>query len=204
VVAAYSDTNAVISNSPSFVDVQVAADRFPLFTNFSAYAQDTWKATPRLALSYGLRWEVNTPPTDRRGNDAFTVLGLNDPATMTLAPLGTPLWKTTYDNFAPRIGIAYQLSQTKGRETVLRGGFGVFYDVGTGPTGNAVIGVTVPYDRTQTFQTFPFDFKQISIPPVNFNPSPPYGALFVFDPNLKLPRTYEWNVSVERSLGANK
>ena len=132
------------------------------------------------------------------------VLGLNDPATMTLAPLGTPLWKTTYNNFAPRIGIAYQLSQARGREMVLRGGFGIFYDVGTGPTGKAVIGVTVPYDRTQTFQAFPFDFNQISIPPVNFNPSPPYGALFVFDPNLKLPRTYEWNVSAERSLGANQ
>jgi len=204
VVAVYASTNAVISNSPSFVDAQVAADRFPLFTNFSAYAQDTWKATQRLTLGYGLRWEVNTPPTDRRGNDAFTVSGLNDPATMTLAPIGTPLWKTTYDNFAPRIGVAYQVSQAKGRETVLRGGFGIFYDVGTGPTGNAVIGVTVPYFRDQTFQTFPFDFNQISIPPVNFNPSPPYGRLFVFDPSLKLPRTYEWNVSAERSLGSNQ
>ena len=172
--------------------------------NFSAYGQDTWKATPRLTLAYGLRWEVNTPPTDRRGNDAFTVLGLNDPATMTLAPFGSPLWKTTYDNFAPRIGVAYQLSQAKGRETVLRGGFGIFYDVGTGPTFDGVQGFTVPYFRSQTFQTFPFDFNQISIPPVNFNPSPPYDSLWVFDPNLKLPRTYEWNVSAERSLGSNQ
>ncbi len=204
IVPVYDDTNSVIVNSPSFVAIEAVEDRFPLFTNFSAYAQDTWKATPRLTLAYGLRWEVNTPPTDRRGNYAFTALGLNDPATMTLAPFGTPLWKTTYNNFAPRIGVAYQVSQTKGRETVLRGGFGIFYDVGTGPTGNAVIGVTVPYDRTQTFGTFPFDFNQISIPPVNFNPSPPYGRLFVFDPNLKLPRTYEWNVSAERSLGSNQ
>jgi hypothetical protein len=204
VVAVYDGTNEVISNSPSFVGIEALTNRFPLFTNFSAYAQDTWKATPRLTLAYGLRWEVNTPPTDRRGNDAFTVLGLNDPATMTLAPLGTLLWKTTYDNFAPRIGFAYQVSQTEGRETVLRGGFGIFYDVGTGPTGNAVIGVTLPYDRTQTFQTFPFDFNKISIPPVNFNPRPPYGRLFVFDPNLKLPRTYEWNLSSERSLGSNQ
>jgi hypothetical protein len=204
VVAVYDNTNAVFSNSPSFVDVQAAADRFPLFTNFSAYVQDTWKATSRLMLAYGLRWEVNTPPTDRGGNDAFTVLGLDNPATMTLAPLGTPLWKTTYNNFAPRIGIAYQLSQTKGQETVLRGGFGIFYDVGTGPTGNAVIGVTVPYVRDQIFPSFPFDFNQISIAPINLNPSPPYGRLFVFDPNLKLPLTYEWNIAAEQSLGSNQ
>jgi hypothetical protein len=202
--AAYIDTDALISNSPLFAAVDAIPIRFPLFTNFSAYAQDTWKATPRLALAYGLRWEVNTPPTDRRGNDALTVLGLDDPATMTLAPFGTPLWKTTYNNFAPRIGVAYQASQARGRETVLRGGFGIFYDVGTGPTFDAVQGFTVPYLRRQTFETFPFDFKQISIPPVNFNPSPPYGSLWVFDPSLKLPRTYEWNVSAEQSLGSNQ
>src|SRR5262249_52914567 len=74
----YPDTNAVISNSRAFVEVDAASTRFPLFTNFSAYAQDTWKATQRLTLAYGLRWEVNTPPTDRHGYDAFTVHGLND------------------------------------------------------------------------------------------------------------------------------
>jgi hypothetical protein len=204
VAAFYESTNAVFSNSPLEVNVQVAADRYPLFTNFSAYAQDTWKATPRLTLTYGLRWELNTPPTDGRGNHAFTVVGLDDPATMRLAPLGTPLWKTTYDNFAPRVGAAYQLSQTKGREIVLRGGFGIFYDVGTGPTGNAIIGVTVPYFRDQSFQTFPFDFNEISVTPANFNPSTPYGRLFVFDPGLKLPRTYEWNIAGEQSLGSNQ
>ena len=200
----YADAKAAISNSPLFAEVDAVPTRFPLFTNFSAYAQDTWKATPRLTLTYGLRWEVNTPPTDKLGNDAFTVLGLNDPATMTLAPLGTPLWKTTYNNFAPRIGVAYQLSQARGREIVLRGGFGKFYDVGTGPTFDGIQGFTLPYFRSQTFETFPFDFNQISIPPVNFNPSPPYASLWVFDPNLKLPRTYEWNVAAERSLGSHQ
>lgn len=200
----YADTKALVSNSPFLVRIRAVAPRSPLFTNSSAYAQDTWKATSRLTLTYGLRWEVNTPPTDRHGDYAFTVVGLNDPATMKLAPFGTPLWKTTYDNFAPRIGVAYQLSQTKGRETVLRGGYGIFYDVGTGPTYDGVQGFTVPYYRSQAFQTFPFDFNQVSIPAINFKPVPPYGSLWVFDPRLKLPRTHEWNVSVEQSLGSNQ
>ena len=202
--AQYAGTNALISNSPTFVAVTAVATRFPLFTNFSAYAQDTWKSTPRLTLTYGVRWEVNTPPTDRLGNDAFAVLGLDNPATMTLAPLGTPLWKTTYNNFAPRIGIAYQLSQASGRETVFRGGLGLFYDVGTAPADDGIQGFTLPYFRSQTFQNFPFDFNQVSIPPVNLNPSPPYSALWLFDPNLKLPRTYEWSVAAERSLGSHQ
>jgi len=200
----FADTPSAISNTPDLVFVQFSARRFPLLTNFSAYGEDTWRATPRLTLAYGLRWEVNTPPTDRHGKYAFTVTGLNDLATMTLAPFGTPQWKTTYDNFAPRIGVAYQLSQASGSETVVRGGFGIFYDVGTGPIGKAVIGVTIPYNRMQMFQTFPFDFNKISIPPIDFNPKPPYDALFVSDPNLKLPRTYEWNVSAERSIGMNQ
>ena len=200
----YNDNNSVISNTAAFVDVESATTLFPLLINFSAYAQDTWKITRRLTLAYGLRWEVNTPPTDRRGNNAFTVVGLNDPATMRLAPVGTPLWKTTYNNFAPRIGIAYQLIQSKGRETVLRGGFGIFYDVGTGPANDAIQGTALPYVRSQRFQSFPFDFNQISIPPVNFNPSPPYGSLAVFDPNIKLPRTFEWNLSAEGSLGSRQ
>src|SRR5262249_825947 len=160
----YLDTNALISNSPVFVAVTAVPTRFPLLTNFSAYAQDTWKAAPRLTLTYGLRWEVNTPPTDRHGNNAFTVLGLDNPSTMTLAPLGAPLWRTTYNNFAPRIGTAYQVSQSKGRETVLRGGFGLFYDVGTAPTHDGIQDFTLPYFRSQIFQTFPFDFNQVSIP----------------------------------------
>ena len=203
-VVGYDDTTAVISNNPSFVSLRAVATRSPLFTNFSAYAQDTWRALPRLTLAYGLRWEVNTPPTDRDGNYAFTVLGLSDPTTMKLAPFGTPLWKTTYNNFAPRIGVAYQISQGRGREMVVRGGFGVFYDVGTGPTPDGIQGFTIPYVRSQTFQTFPINFNQISIPPVDYNPRPPYGSLWVFDPNLQLPRTYEWNVSAERSLGSNQ
>jgi hypothetical protein len=204
ITAYYADTKVLISNSPTFVDVEAVPTRHPLFTNFSAYVQDTWKVMPKLTLAYGLRWEVNTPPTDRHGNLAFTVLGLDDPATMTLAPYGTPQWKTTYNNFAPRIGVAYQISRAKGREMVLRGGFGIFYDVGTGPASDGIFGYTVPYFRYQEFKTFPFDFNTISIPPVNFNPSPPYTSLWVFDPNLKLPRTYQWNLSAEHALGSNQ
>ncbi|MBK7598136.1 MAG: TonB-dependent receptor [Acidobacteria bacterium] len=108
---------------------------YPVFVNFSAYAQDTWKVTPRLMLTYGIRWELSPSPEEARGRDPYTVIGFDNPATMTLAPQGTPLYKTTYRNFAPRVGVAYQLSWRKGRETLLRGGFGIFYDLGNGDAG---------------------------------------------------------------------
>src|SRR5687767_15601310 len=101
-----------------------------LSQNFSVFGQDTWKITPRLTITHGLRWDVNPPLKGKnRENDPFTVLGLNTPATMTLAPRGTPLYATTYGNIAPRIGVAYQLRVIRNWDAALRAGFGVFYDL---------------------------------------------------------------------------
>lgn len=104
--------------------------------NISLYGQDTWKIAPRITLTYGLRWDVNPPLKGKNpANDPFTVEGLNNPATMTLAPRGTRLYQTTYGNVAPRLGIAYKLDINPIWGSVLRGGFGAFYDIGSGSLG---------------------------------------------------------------------
>jgi len=196
----FDNVAGAIAATPSFVGIAARSSRHLLFTNSSAYAQDTWKATRRLTLTYGLRWEVNPPPSETQGNDAFTVTGLDDLPTMTLAPKGTPLWKTTYNNFASRVGAAYQISRAKGGEAILRGGFGVFYDLGTGATGDAFGAASFPYQRVKILpNTFPIDPAQASPPPITLDP--PYGDLRVY-PDFKLPRTYQWNVSVERAIGS--
>ena len=175
---------------------------FPLFTNFSAYAQDTWRATRRLTLIYGVRWELNPPPTEKNGNEPFTVIGLDNPATMTLAPKGTTLWKTSYNNFAPRLGVAYQLSQAKGLETVVRVGIGIFRDLGTGPAGRAI--GSFPFTASKTLLDVPFPLTSEQAVPPAFSSGPPYANIFVVDPNLKLPKTYQWNVTIEQSLGSDQ
>jgi hypothetical protein len=203
--AFFNSVNRALTGNTSSVQVQTSPDRrVPVFTNFSAYGQDAWKASPRLTLSFGLRWELNPSPSEKDGKDAYTVIGLNNPATMTLAPLGTPLWQTTYDNFAPRVGAAYQVFQKRGSETVLRGGFGLFYDLGSGPVGSNYGQGIFPYVSSKSLSgaPFPLDSAQASPPPLSLNP--PYGTLIVFDPEIKLPRVYQWNVAVEQSLGANQ
>ena len=81
-----------------------------------------------LNVSLGLRWEVNPAPSVTQGIKPYAIEG-SDPNTWTLAPQGTPLWRTTWYNFAPRLGVAYVL-HSPGWETVMRGGVGIFFDTG--------------------------------------------------------------------------
>jgi len=181
-----------------------SGDGNPGFTNLSLYAQDTWKVTQRLTLTYGLRWELNPPPKSRDGKPAATVLGLDDPATMTLAPLGTPLWKTTYNNFAPRLGLAYQLSQAQGRETVVRGGFGVFYDLGNTQAARGFANIAFPYITSKFLANVTFPLDAATAAPLPFSLSPPFGEIWPIDPHLKLPYTLQWNFSLEQSVGSTQ
>lgn len=173
-----------------------------LFTNFSAFSQDTWKVTPRLTFTYGLRWEYNPPLSEKHGNVPYAVTGLDDPATMRLAPKGTPVWSATYDNFAPRVGVAYKLWQGGG--TVFRGGFGVFYDLGNSQAANAAGWNVFPYGRTKNLLGVPYPLDAASAAPLPFGLDPPYGQMYVFKPNLKLPYSIQWNLAVEQSLGSNQ
>jgi hypothetical protein len=180
-----------------------AGPRSPVFTNFSAYAQDTYRVTTRLSLTYGLRWELNPPPHEAKGNDPLTVQGLDNPVGITLAPRGTSLWKTTYNNFAPRVGLAYQLDTTQGRELVLRAGLGVFYDLGNGQAAQG-FGSVAPFVAVKRFTDVPYPLSPEQALPPPFNLTPPFGTIVAFDPNLKLPRTYQWNAALEKSFGSNQ
>ncbi len=171
--------------------------------NFSFYAQDTWKAGRRLTFTYGLRWDVNPAPKAENGLNLLAFQSIDNPATLGTAPLGTPVYKTTYDNFAPRLGVAYQLSQRGGWEAVLRGGWGMFYDLGTGVLGFATTGP--PFSATNLFYGVPFPFTAQQAAPPTISTTPPYnGEVIAANPNLQLPRTYEWNVTLEQSLGTNQ
>ncbi|HEV2764534.1 MAG TPA: hypothetical protein VGV38_16255, partial [Pyrinomonadaceae bacterium] len=198
-------TGTVLSGRARSVQVFAGAGaRFPVFTNFSAYAQDTWRATRRLTLTYGLRWELNPPPRESRGQHALTLADADaPPAQLALAPSGTPLWRTTFDNFAPRVGFAYLLDADPGSELVLRGGAGIFYDLGTGQAAQG-FGNVAPFVAVRTINDAAFPLPPDLSSPPPLSDQPPFDSLVAFDPRLELPRTYQWNVAVARSLGTGQ
>jgi len=174
-----------------------------LSQNFSFYGQDTWKITHRLTLTYGLRWDIDPPLKGKNAdNDPFTVRGLNNPATMTLAPRGTPIYETTYGNVAPRLGLAYQLGARANWGTTLRTGFGLFYDLGQGSLG--AVSSFFPYIITRNLSLAPFPLSPENAAPPAFNFNPPVNTLAIADPHLKLPRSYQWNVALEQSMGGSQ
>jgi hypothetical protein len=167
--------------------------------NFSAFAQDTWHQSSRLTLTFGLRWDVNPAPTGI--TPLLTLDGLDSTAPIAVAPTGTPLYETTYNNFAPRLGGSIVLSDATGREMIVRGGIGVFYDLGTGTLGNAAF--SFPYTRTRSLPAnTPFPFSPADAATLPFNFTQTFASdVNVADRKLKLPCTYQWNASLEQSLG---
>ncbi len=192
-----------LSGTALFAQASTFQTNSLLSQNFSLYGQDTWKITPRLTLTYGLRWDVNPPLKGKNSaNDPFTVLGLDDPATMTLAPRGTPLYETTYGNVAPRFGLAWQLRGIRNWDAVLRAGFGVFYDLGQGSLGG--VSSFFPYSAGRNFAPGQFPLSPQNAAPPTITTNLPVSTILVADPHLKLPRTYQWDVALEQSIGSSQ
>jgi hypothetical protein len=166
-----------------------------VFANWSLFAQDTWKATRTLTVTYGLRWEYNAAPSSPNGTLPFTVTQVNNFATMTLAPPGTPLWHPQKDDFAPRLGLAWQLLPN----LVFRVGAGIFYDLGYSDVADGSSAFPFAQSKIILNTSFPLSAAQAAPPP--FSTSPPVSYLAVVDPNHVLPRTYEWNAALERAVG---
>jgi hypothetical protein len=177
------------------------------FHSLSVYAQDSWKVTPRLTLAYGIRWEFDPPPVSPSGQQLLAIENFGNLNQLSLAPSGTPLWKTTHGDFAPRVGLAYQLSQERGKESVVRGGFGVFYDLNSQQVGDAVSSGGYPFGAANFFFTPPipaYPIPSALLQPPSIALRLPLNPLIAFDPQLQLPYSLEWNVAAERALGVDQ
>jgi hypothetical protein len=182
-----------------------------LFRNLGIFAQDTWHLARHVTITYGLRWDVDFVPSSISGPQfpAATGFNLANLSALALAPAGISPYKTKWGNLAPRIGLAYQLSANQRWQTVVRGGFGVFYDLASSQAGNVAGFQAYPFTGSTSLlgpplggtATFPLSPDNAQ-PPQIMPPDASNGELIAFDPNLKSPYTLQWNATIEQSLGA--
>lgn len=207
----FNGPSAVTTNSPFIATAQSTSAAYPRFLNFSAFGQDELRLKPRWILSFGLRWEVNPATGAPKGNLPYTLQGdISNPSALTLAPQGTPLWRTTWFNFAPRLGSAYMLRNAPGFETVVRAGGGVFFDTGQqlGDAGYNGAG----FRGSARYCSFSFCAGPASFPltPAEASPAivnPPVGPgllIYGFAPHLQLPFTLQWNASIQQAIGKSQ
>ncbi|MDQ3802831.1 MAG: TonB-dependent receptor [Acidobacteriota bacterium] len=177
--------------------------RRPLFHNLSVFAQDGWHVSPNLTVSYGLRWELSPPPRETTGRhpavlkSAARLRSSVTPHDLELTTGGAPLWKTSYTDFAPRVGAAYHLRRTG---TTLRAGFGVFFDSGNGQAAQA-FGSVPPYTLGRRAGRVRFPLSPADAAPPAPVSAPTAGTFYAFDPDLETPYKRQWSATVAQQLG---
>ena len=157
---------------------------------YSFFAQDQFRAKPRLTVNYGLRYDLQVLPQPKPCNPAFALT------------CHIPYSK---NNFAPRVGFAYSLDD-KGL-TVVRGSFGLFYvqedllDVSEAFASNGItrpflVVVGPAFGNSSPLVTYP---NSLSAFPSGTGGTP---SLVVFSPNFRSPYVEQANAAVEHQFGA--
>ncbi len=181
----------------------------------AGYAQDEWRVTPKFTLSYGLRYEVNTPYTEIRNRLNAWAPGQqskvmpNAPAGLLFpGDSGVPagIAPVDYHEFMPRIGVAWD-PIGDGRTTI-RAGYGIFYDGYTNGVGGPLQAAVSALPWTEAYQ--------LPGPGLNFaNPyngqTPPFvtqqfirpATILTVQSGMLPPYSQNWDFSVERVLASS-
>ncbi len=199
--ATFLNISSALVGSRALVAVGSFTPVHSVFNNYSSYVQGTWLPLARMSISFGLRWDYSPTPNGRGQNGLSppAIRGIGNPSTLHFAPAGTPLYHAPFDNFAPRIGIAYRLRGSNRTESIIRAGAGIFYDLGNGPAGNAFDGENFPFSAEKVLLGVQFPLNgENAIPPSTNNQR--LSNVVAFAPVIKLPLSSQWNVAVEQSL----
>jgi hypothetical protein len=200
-----------------------AARAFPPITaerrrwTYDFFVQDDWKLTPRLTMNLGLRYDLH--PGWYELSDRMSIF---DPGTgqivvpdggidkvsplipsgyvnvVTASSVGLPsrrLLRTDTNNIAPRIGVAYK--PFANGDTVIRGGYGIYYDVS--PVDP--LAANVPFVVNEVAFTNTQPAPSVVLPQVfpgagGAGPSS-IGLPLAINPDLQMPYTHQWNITVE-------
>src|SRR3954471_14751857 len=186
-----------LSSSKSAAPSGVPYERY---TEYGAFAQDTWRATPKLTVNLGLRYDVFTPLTESYNRQSDFLLGSGRLVLAGQNGYSASILETQKHNISPRIGLAYRVDD----RTVVRAAYGLFYfnEVGTGGSARLFINnpfaaqypvscsATAPCLSTST--GIPNTLSASNLPTVVYMPTD----------NLT-PNVQQWNFTIERQVGSS-
>jgi hypothetical protein len=180
--------------------------------NYGVYLQDAYRIHPRLTLNYGVRWDY-LGVVGEKNNLMSAITGMDTAnATLTLTQVGTPgldkLYNPDYENFAPRVSIAWNVFGNG--KTVVRSGFGLFFDAFSQDMFLGHLPYPPFFDPGPAYN--PIGPAQIL--PSSANGSiesgvPVYGSpscgsvecdIFSFDRHIRTPYMENYNFNVEQQL----
>ena len=189
----------------------------------AAFTGDTWKMSPKLTVTVGLRWEMDRPPVEKWNRFSFFDPNAPNPGAggrlgaLVFAGFGSGTFgdrhpeKTLHKGFAPRVGLAYALNPT----TVVRTGYGIFYDMANMPGWDSGIGQD-GFNTTATFSStigglapafllsdgLPQNFQRPPFLDPSFDNGQGGPIYRPFDAN-RLPYSQQWNLTVEHQFKNN-
>ena len=163
--------------------------------SWSGYIQDDWKVTRNLTLNLGVRYEYDTPaidPTNRMATFDFQTAQTVQVGTDGFPRSGT---RSPRGEFQPRVGFAWSPAD----HTVVRGGYGVYYDSGMFVVDSALY-FNPPYFTISVF--FPSQTSLITLanPFATTNGFVPPAALSIISPNFKPAYVHDWNFNLQREV----
>jgi len=185
-----------------------------VFHEYGFFLQDDWKVSRQLTLNLGLRYDFSGVPYEQDGlagalDQSSSLNTISQVSNFTIQK-GAQWYKNDWNNFAPRIGFAWD-PEGDGK-TAIRGNYGIFYDRIIGSTASSVDGNTPGFSSALT--SFPNQAAGNDVRIADKPASPPQpaapvltpaanrsiSAISVFDPTLRTGYVEMWGLNVQRSL----
>jgi hypothetical protein len=189
---------------------------------YNFYVQDEWKLRRNVTVNYGVRWELNTAPSEA-GDRVYVPKGnFEGPDLVSFVPADRWYGRNNARALAPRLGLTW--SPGSSGRTVIRTGYGMAFDpissfqvtavagrvpgltttCQSNPGGTTTAGCA-PAPDIRIGQGFPEELAPPAVKPSSFLTLPRQTlnnapAITVFDQNLKLPTVHQWNMTVQREL----